>query len=246
MCSRSTRRRIKRFDAFDARAGHLRRCTGFIAQQRDGQVLPAAEVRPPAELDLVRRRDGVFREFYVAGEYQQVVFRTRAGPIAADGDLADELPLHKPADFDVVDIQRRVELQHGAARRLDDDRRRAVGPAAAIDDYYAGTQRHAAVAAVFVVLKEQLGLIAFEDFRRRQPEGFKAARRKILLHLLQPRVGQFARSLAVGLGNFLHPLPIDRRLDERHDRQRICPVDDHNDRKTAGDATYSRHWNRGL
>ena len=169
---------------------------GGPAKQLDHHVLAAAEMRAPAEVDRVRRGDGLLGELNIAvRDDQQIVFGAGLLPIAADGDLAVQLPAHQPADLRPVEVQRLIELEHGAAGRFEDDRLAEAlglvfGRAFVGEDDRAGVDLHAAVgqssrtserAAWRGRFRAILVFLQFPGARRKEP-----------CKLLQPQIDQFA------------------------------------------------------
>ena len=114
-------------------------------------------------------------------------------------DLVVELPAHQAADLGPIEVQRLVELEHGAGGRFEDDRLATAlllvfCRALVAEDDRAGVELDAAVREVVVTLEEQLGLVAFENFRVLQ---FPRPRGKEPFKRLQPRVDEFRPLLPI-------------------------------------------------
>jgi len=207
--------------------------------ERDLHLRAPAAVTPQRELDRMRDPDPLFRHLDVVGDGPQVVLGTGVLAFAADRDPAVELAGHEPADAPFAQIERLVELQRGAARRLQDHRRpvplRLVGrgPVGRVDDR-AGAELHGrAGLQVDVLLHEQLELVALQDLRALVD--LPVAR---LEHLAEPRqaIDRQQRRRAGRFGSRR-----GWRLDLRHQHERVRPVRDQHDRKTRRDADDPTH-----
>ncbi len=177
---------------------------------------------------------------------QQVVFGAGLLPAAANPDLAAEPAVFKVPDFQFRETQRLIELEHGR-RRFENDRlaesllviRRR--PFVAIDDQ-AGPDLDAVVRPIVVViLKDQPGLAALKNLRIGQSPSGPSAGRKQRLKLLDLNVVCVDELISILLGDRSARGNVGRWVDPPHDEQRVHPVGNHDDRKTAGDASQSIH-----
>ena len=110
-------------DSMPATLGPRLSTPGCVAgQELDHHLLSTAKMRAPAKVDRIRRRNGVLGKLNIVGYDPQVVFGPGLLPVAANRDLLVQSSAHQPADRRPIQVQRLVELKHGAAGRFQNDR----------------------------------------------------------------------------------------------------------------------------
>ena len=239
---------LEGFDAGDIRTRWFFARQRLAGQELDEHVVAAAEVGAPVKLDRARRGHGLFGELQVAGgRHQQIIFRAGLFPLAADGHGALQLPTHQPAELGLAQIERPVEAEHRAVGHFENDRLTAalhfvVGRRA--EHHGAVGNPYLAVLLILVAVQQQLGIVRFALHDHRVVQ-LPTAGRKQPAKLLELLLHQLPACGALLLRDALRVVGVDRRLDPAHHEQRVQPIGDHHDRKTAGDANHALHGQKG-